>query len=364
MKLVEITSLLESFAPLSYQESYDNSGLQVGDEQQDITSALITVDVTDEVLDEAMKKGSNLIITHHPLIFSEIKKITGKSMSERLIIKAIRNNICIYAAHTNLDNIKSGVNARICQKLELKNCTILSPVKGALKKLVTFIPPEHAEKVRQAVFGAGAGVIGEYDQCSYNLEGYGTFRGSGNTNPFIGEKGKLNFEKEIRFETIFPENLQSAIIRALLEAHPYEEVAYDIYPLDNTHHETGAGMVGETSVPFDTINFLKRMKKVFNASTVRYSKVVKDKINKVAVCGGSGSFLIREAIHSGADLFITGEMKYHQFFEAEDKIILADIGHFESEQFTKEIFYELLIKNFPKFAVRLSEVNTNPINYL
>jgi dinuclear metal center YbgI/SA1388 family protein len=364
MKLVEITSLLESFAPLSYQESYDNSGLQVGDEQQDITSALITVDVTDEVLDEAMKKGSNLIITHHPLIFSEIKKITGKSMSERLIIKAIRNNICIYAAHTNLDNIKSGVNARICQKLELKNCTILSPVKGALKKLVTFIPPEHAEKVRQAVFGAGAGVIGEYDQCSYNLEGYGTFRGSGNTNPFIGEKGKLNFEKEIRFETIFPENLQSAIIRALLEAHPYEEVAYDIYPLDNMHHETGAGMVGETSVPFDTINFLKRMKKVFNASTVRYSKVVKDKINKVAVCGGSGSFLIREAIHSGADLFITGEMKYHQFFEAEDKIILADIGHFESEQFTKEIFYELLIKNFPKFAVRLSEVNTNPINYL
>jgi dinuclear metal center YbgI/SA1388 family protein len=364
MKLVEITSLLESFAPLSYQESYDNSGLQVGDEQQDITSALITVDVTDEVLDEAMKKGSNLIITHHPLIFSEIKKITGKSMSERLIIKAIRNNICIYAAHTNLDNIKSGVNARICQKLELKNCTILSPVKGALKKLVTFIPPEHAEKVRQAVFGAGAGVIGEYDQCSYNLEGYGTFRGSGNTNPFIGEKGKLNFEKEIRFETIFPENLQSAIIRALLEAHPYEEVAYDIYPLDNTHHETGAGMVGETSVPFDTIHFLKRMKKVFNASTVRYSKVVKDKINKVAVCGGSGSFLIREAIHSGADLFITGEMKYHQFFEAEDKIILADIGHFESEQFTKEIFYELLIKNFPKFAVRLSEVNTNPINYL
>jgi dinuclear metal center YbgI/SA1388 family protein len=364
MKLVEITSLLESFAPLSYQESYDNSGLLVGDEQQDITSALITVDVTDEVLDEAMKKGSNLIITHHPLIFSEIKKITGKSMSERLIIKAIRNNICIYAAHTNLDNIKSGVNARICQKLELKNCTILSPVKGALKKLVTFIPPEHAEKVRQAVFGAGAGVIGEYDQCSYNLEGYGTFRGSGNTNPFIGEKGKLNFEKEIRFETIFPENLQSAIIRALLEAHPYEEVAYDIYPLDNTHHETGAGMVGETSVPFDTINFLKRMKKVFNASTVRYSKVVKDKINKVAVCGGSGSFLIREAIHSGADLFITGEMKYHQFFEAEDKIILADIGHFESEQFTKEIFYELLIKNFPKFAVRLSEVNTNPINYL
>ena len=363
MKLSEIISLLESFAPLSYQESYDNSGLLIGDEEQDITSALVTVDVTEEVLEEAFKKGSNLIVAHHPLILAGINKFTGKSLPERLIIKAIRNNICIYAAHTNLDNVNSGVNARICEKLGLINCTILHPVKGILRKLVTFIPTEHADKVRLAVFKAGAGVIGEYDQCSYNLEGYGTFRGSENTNPFAGEKGKLNFEKEIRFETIFPEDLQSSIIKALLEAHPYEEVAYDIYPLDNTYHKIGAGMVGETSVPVNTIDFLKRMKKVFHANTVRHSKIVKDEIKKVAVCGGSGNFLIHEAIRSGADLFMTGEMKYHQFFEAGDKIILADIGHFESEQFTKEIFYDLLIKNFPKFAVHLSEVNTNPIKY-
>ena len=355
--------MLESFAPLSYQESYDNSGLLIGDEQQDITSALVTVDITDEVLEEALKKGSNLIVTHHPLILSGIKKITGRSLPERLIMKAIRNNLCIYAAHTNLDNVNSGVNARICEKLGLINCKILQPVKGILKKLVTFIPTEHAEKVRLAVFNAGAGVIGQYDQCSYNLEGYGTFRGSENSNPFAGEKGKLSFEKEIRFETIFPEYLQSTIIKALMEAHPYEEVAYDIYPLDNTNHKIGAGMVGDTSAPVNTIDFLKRMKKIFNAKSIRHSKIVKDKIKKVAVCGGSGNFLIHEAIRSGADLFLTGEMKYHQFFEAGDKIILADIGHFESEQFTKEIFYDLLIKNFPKFAVHLSGVNTNPINY-
>lgn len=363
MKLTEIISLLESYAPLSYQESYDNAGLLIGDEQQDITSALVTVDVTEEVLEEAMKKGSNLIVAHHPLTLAGIKKITGKTLPERIIIKAIRNNICIYAAHTNLDNVNSGVNARICEKLKLKNCKILHPVKGILKKLVTFIPPEHIDKVRLSVFKAGAGVIGEYDQCSYNLEGYGTFRGSEKASPFSGEKGKLNFEKEIRFETIFPENLQSAIIKALLEAHPYEEVAYDIYPLDNHYQKAGAGMLGETSVPVNTIDFLKRMKKIFNARSIRHSRIIKDEIKKVAVCGGSGSFLINEAIHSGADLFMTGEIKYHQYFEAENKIILADIGHYESEQFTKEIFYDLLIENLPKFAVHLSEVNTNPINY-
>jgi dinuclear metal center YbgI/SA1388 family protein len=363
VQLTEIISLLESFAPLSYQESYDNSGLLIGDEQQDITSALVTVDVTDEVLEEALKKGSNLIVTHHPLILSGIKKITGRSLPERLIMKAIRNNLCIYAAHTNLDNVNSGVNARICEKLGLINCKILQPAKGTLRKLVTFIPTEHAEKVRQAVFDAGAGVIGQYDQCSYNLEGYGTFRGSEKSNPFAGEKGKLSFEKEIRFETIFQENLQSTIIKALLEAHPYEEVAYDIYPLDNTDHKIGAGMAGDTPAPVNTIDFLKRMKKIFNAKSIRHSKIIKDKIQKVAVCGGSGNLLIPEAIRSGADLFLTGEIKYHQFFEAGDKIILADIGHFESEQFTKEIFYDLLIKNFPKFAVHLSGVNTNPINY-
>ncbi len=364
MKLATIISVLEAFAPPTYQETYDNSGHILGDDQQEIFSALLTIDITEEVIDEALKSGANLIISHHPLIFSGIKKITGKNLIERSIIKAIRNNICIYSAHTNLDNVLGGVNSKICSKLGLVNCKMLSHVKGDLKKLVTFIPGEHADKVRQAVFNAGAGVIGEYDQCSYNVEGLGTFRGSENTIPFIGKKGELTFEKEVRFETIFPSRFQSEIITALLKTHPYEEVAYDIYPLDNLYERVGSGMIGETTEPVNTPEFLKTLKNIFHAGIVRYSPIIKKSISKVAVCGGSGSFLIGNAIRAGADMFITGEIKYHQFFEAEDKIVLADIGHYESEQFTKDIFYELLIKNFPNFAVHLSKVNTNPINYL
>lgn len=364
MKLKEIISVLESFAPLYYQESYDNSGLLIGDEQQEISSAILSVDVTEEVVDEAIETGSNLIIAHHPVIFTGIKKLTGKNYTERSVIKAIKNNICVYASHTNLDNIKDGVNSVICKKLGLVNCKILNPLKGDLKKLVTFIPTDHADKVRHAVFNAGAGVIGEYDQCSYNLEGYGTFRGSENSNPFAGQKGQLSFEKELRFETIFPSGLQTRIIKALLEAHPYEEVAYDIYPLENAYEKAGSGMIGETTEPVKTMDFLKTVKSIFHAGVLRHSPVIKAQISKVAVCGGGGSFLIENAIRSGADLFITGEMKYHQFFEAENNMVVADIGHFESEQFTKDIFYELLMKNFSNFAVRLSKVNTNPINYL
>ena len=363
MKLKEIISVLESYAPLSYQESYDNSGLILGNEQQEITSALITIDVTEAVVDEAIKIGANLIISHHPVIFSGIKKLTGKNYTERILLNAIKNNICIYSSHTNLDNVSNGVNAMISDKLGLINLKILKPVKGDLKKLVTFIPLDHADKVRNAVFNAGAGVIGEYDQCSYNLEGFGTFRGSENTNPFAGKKGELTFEKEVRFETIFPSRLQTNIIKALLQAHPYEEVAFDIYPLDNVYNKVGSGMVGELENPAKTIDFIKNIKTVFNAGVVRYSSLIKNKIKRVAVCGGGGSFLIDDAIRAGADLFLTGEIKYHQFFDAEDKIVLVDIGHFESEQFTKNIFYELLIKNLSNFAVHLSEINSNPIKY-
>ncbi|MBN1821552.1 MAG: Nif3-like dinuclear metal center hexameric protein [Prolixibacteraceae bacterium] len=364
LKVKDVVSLIESIAPVNYQESYDNSGLQVGSPEMEINSALITLDVTEDVIDEAIKSGCNLIIAHHPLIFSGIKSLTGKNYVERSITKAIKNDVAIYAAHTNLDSISNGVNAKICEKLNLKNCRILKPSSGNLKKLVTFIPFEHAEKVRKAVFEAGAGHIGNYDSCSFNAEGKGSFRGSEKTNPFVGEKGVIHFEKEIRFETIFPSPLQSKIIKVLTESHPYEEVAYDIYPLENKSLQTGMGMVGEPESPEVEEDFLKKIKKVFHTKTIRYTKLKGQLIKKVAVCGGSGSFLLKDAIASRADIFITGDFKYHQFFDAEGKIVIADIGHYESEQFTKELFYELLIKNFPKFAVRLSEVNTNPVNYL
>jgi len=364
MQISEITNYIESIAPLAYQESYDNAGLLVGNPKDEVEKALICLDVTEAVVDEAIGGGFQLIIAHHPLIFSGLKKLNGKNEIERCVQKAIKNDIAIYAAHTNLDSVHGGVNSKISQRLQLKNCKILSPVKGQLKKLVTFIPTEQSEAVKQAIFEAGAGNIGNYDSCGYSSNGTGCFRGNDSTNPFVGEPGELHYEAEVRFETVFPAAKQRAVVAALLKTHPYEEVAYDIYPLDNEYEQVGAGMVGELETPISELEFLQFVKKQFKCEVIRYSPLQGRKVKKVAVCGGAGSFLIRQAISSGADIFITGDMKYHQFFEAEGKIIIADIGHFESEQFTKEVFYELLTKKFPKFAVRLSAVNTNPINYL
>lgn len=364
MKISEITNYIESIAPLVYQESYDNSGVQVGSKDVEVTGVLLTIDVTEEVIDEAIEKKANLVIAHHPLIFSGIKRLTGKTYVERAIIKAIKNNICIYAAHTNLDNIIDGVNKKICEKLSLRNCRILAPKYGELRKLVFFVPTSHAETVRNAVFEAGAGKIGNYDMCSFNLDGNGTFRGSESANPFVGVSGSLHTENEIRVETIFPKADKSKILNALLNAHPYEEVAYDIYPLENKYTMVGAGMIGELENAQNSMAFLQMVKQIFNSGCVRYTDLCKEKIKKVAVCGGSGSFMLNDAISAGADVFITGDFKYHQFFDAESKIIIADIGHFESEQFTKEIFYDLLIKKFNTFAVHFSEKKTNKINYL
>ena len=364
MKIAEIINHIESLAPPAYQESYDNAGLLVGNAADEVEQALITLDVTEAVVDEAIATKSGIIIAHHPLIFSGLKKINGRNEVERCVIKAIQNKIAIYAAHTNLDSVHGGVNSKICEKLGLQNCKILEPISGSLRKLVTFIPSEQAEKVQQAVFTAGAGHIGNYDSCGYTITGKGSFRGNEESNPFVGEKGEIHYEEEIRFETIFPQHLQGKVVSALLQAHPYEEVAYDIYPLENKLTTVGMGMIGELPKEKDETEFLKLVKDTFHAGVVRHSPLLSKKINKVAICGGSGSFLIRQAIRSKADVLITGDIKYHQFFEAEGKIVLADIGHFESEQFTKEVFYELLTKKIPKFAVRLSEVNTNPVNYL
>ena len=364
MQISEITNYIESLAPLAYQESYDNAGLLVGNPTQKVKQALITLDVTEAILDEAIETKCDLIIAHHPLIFSGLKKINGKNEVERCVIKAIKNNIAIYAAHTNLDSVFGGVNSKICEKLGLRNCQMLSPVSGQLKKLVTFIPFDQAEQVQQAVFKAGAGNIGNYDSCANSTAGKGSFRGNEKSNPFLGKKGEIHYENEIRFETIFPQHIQNKVIHALLESHPYEEVAYDIYSLDNSFQQVGTGMIGELPKALNEKAFLQFTKKQFGTRVIKHSPLLGNKVKTVAVCGGAGSFLIGQAVGAKADIFITGDLKYHQFFEAEGKIVLADIGHFESEQFTKEVFYELLTKKLPKFAVRLSEVNTNPVNYL
>jgi dinuclear metal center YbgI/SA1388 family protein len=364
MKLKEICHYLDTIVPLTLQEGYDNSGLQAGDPESEISSALISLDVTENIIDEAIATGCNLIVTHHPLIFNPLKTLTGRNYVERVLIKAVKNDIAIYSSHTNLDILKEGVSRKMADKLDLKNIRVLTPLKNSLLKLVTFIPEGHLEKVMEAIFNAGAGVTGNYDRCGFSLQGTGSFRGGAGTKPFAGRAGKLHFEKEARFETILPAHLKDQVISALLETHPYEEVAYDLYSIKNEYNEAGLGCTGDLQDAMEELGFLKQLNLIFSAGGVRYSQLTGRKIKKAALCGGAGISLLNDAIKSGADVFITADIKYHDFFNPEKRILLVDIGHYESEKFSTEILYDLIIKKFPTFAVRFSETNTNPINYL
>jgi dinuclear metal center YbgI/SA1388 family protein len=363
MKLKDLCSYLDSAVPLSFQEGYDNSGLQIGLPEKTISSAMITLDVTEEVVDEAISHKCDVVVSHHPLIFTGIKRLSGKTFTERILYKAVKHDIAIYSAHTNLDMFSSGVSRKMAEKLGLGEIKVLSPLEKKLLKLVTYIPESHLEKVKDALFEAGAGVIGNYDQCGFSTSGTGSYRGNESTKPFIGEKGKIHFEKETRFETVLFSHLKEKVIKVLLEVHPYEEVAYDLYALENMNVEIGLGCVGEFPDSMSEDGFLKLVSSVFDAKGIRYSKPTGKPVKKVALCGGSGALLLNLAIVSRADAFITADIKYHNFFEADNKILLVDTGHFESEKFSTEILYDLIIKKFPKFAVRFSETNTNPINY-
>ena len=364
MKIKEITQFLEEIAPLNYQESYDNSGLIVGNENREVTSVLICLDSVEQVIDEAIENGCNLVIAHHPIVFSGLKKLNGNNHIERTIIKAIKNDIAIYAIHTNLDNIKGGVSSKIADILELENQKILAPKQDLLRKLEVFVPKENVEEVQNALFSAGAGSIGDYKNCSFQSEGEGTFLPTEDANPKIGEIGKQERVEEVKIEVIFPKNIEKRLISEMKIAHPYEEVSHQIYILDNIFHQVGSGIVGELKKGIPASEFLEKLKITMKTDCIRHTNLVKNTIKKVAVCGGSGSFLLNNAIGVGADIFITADFKYHEFFNAENDIIIADVGHYESEQFTKELIYDLLINNFSKFAVRLSKINTNPINYL
>ena len=364
MYLRDLTTCIEAFAPLSLQEDYDNSGLIIGRPESEVHGALLCIDVTEPIIEEAISRRCDVIIAHHPIIFKGIRQITGGNATERMVELAIRNGIAIYAAHTNLDNAASGINAMLSQKIGLRNCKVLKPVQGLLRKLVTFCPADHAAAVRDELFRAGAGHIGNYDNCSFNTTGTGSFRARENANPFVGKKNEFHFEDEVRIETVFPAYSQSRIIRALLAIHPYEEVAFDIYKLENNFEDAGAGMIGELQQDMDEQEFLMHIKQLMGGSTIRHTALTGRKISHVALCGGSGSFLINTAIAAGADVFLSGDIKYHDFFMAEGKILLADIGHYESEQFTKELLFTLLTKNFPNFAIFIADTPTNPIIYL
>lgn len=363
MKLRELLEVFEQYAPASLQETYDNSGLQIGSPDQEMNRGLICLDVTPAIVEEAISKDCDLILSHHPLIFKGLKKITGGHFTERVIIEAIRNNIAIVSMHTNLDNIDRGVNFMLGKKLGLKNLSILQGRKGLLRKLVTFCPHAHAEEVRAAIFRAGAGHIGEYDCCSYNVEGQGTFRAGAGTRPFVGKQDELHTEPEVRIETILPAYLEGRVVEAMKKSHPYEEVAYDIYPLENVFERTGSGMVGELEIPLSENDFLEKLKKDLKIPCLRHTDFSGKAIKRVAFCGGSGSFLMDQARRAGADVFVTGDLKYHQFFEADERLLLVDAGHYETEQFTKELLYDIVNKNFSNFALQISGLNTNPVQY-
>ncbi|MDX2173883.1 MAG: Nif3-like dinuclear metal center hexameric protein [Bacteroidota bacterium] len=363
MQIKDITNELELFAPLSLQEDYDNCGLLTGQKNWECTGALLTLDCTEAIVDEAIETKCNLIIAHHPILFSGLKKINGNTYIERTIIKAIQNNIAIYAAHTNFDNVKNGINKKMAEKLGLKNLRILSPKSNLLRKLVTFVPETHHKNVLETLFAAGCGNIGNYDECSFNTRGTGTFKGNENTNPFIGKPNEVSVEPEIKIETVFESYKQSQVISALKSAHPYEEIAYDIYPLSNLYQNVGSGMIGELEKEMTEDEFLSHVKVNLKSSCLKYTQKLQKTIKKVAICGGSGRFLLKNAINSGVDAFITSDFKYHEFFDAENKLLLIDAGHYETEQFSPEIFYEIITNKFLTFAVRLSKINTNPVNY-
>jgi len=363
MRLAVLIKHLESYAPLNYQEDYDNSGLLTGNPDQEVTAALVALDCTEVIVDEAIAKGCNLIITHHPIVFKGLKKLTGKNYVERVIIKAIQNNIALYAIHTNLDSVQNGVNGVICKRLGLQQARILNPKAGNLKKLVTFCPTAHVTQFREVLFAAGAGDIANYSNCSFNTEGTGTFKANEGTTPFVGSHGIQHHERETRIETIFLVQDERKILLALLENHPYEEVAYDIYPLENKLNTVGSGMIGWLEQEMEATEFLAFLKARMDVTVIRHTRTTGKKIKRVAVCGGSGSFLLNNAIAAGADAFITADFKYHEFFDADGKLMIADIGHFESEQFTSDLLIDIIREKFPNFAIRLTEHNTNPINY-
>lgn len=363
MELRDLISYLETLAPLPYQESYDNAGLIVGTPDMEIKGAIVSLDCTEAVLDEAVARGANLVISHHPIIFKGLKRFNEGHYVERVVAKAIRSDIALYAIHTNLDNVPDGVNGMICNRLGLNAPVLLSPKSGILEQLAVYVPRAHAEALKDGLFQAGAGDISRYSECSFSLEGTGTFKPNAGSKPFVGTQGYRQNEPEMRIEVIYPKERRSKVMQAMFRHHPYEEVAYNIYALENRYQEVGSGMVGDLQEAMPALQFMAYLKDRMQLQVIRHTDLPDKPIHRVAVCGGAGSFLLPQAIAAGADIFITSDFKYHEFFEADAKIVIADIGHFESEQFTQELLLDKIQKKFANFAIRLTEENTNPIKY-
>ena len=363
LKIKEIINFLETIAPLTYQEAYDNSGLACGDSLADCTGALVALDLTPAVIEEAAQKGCNLIIVHHPPIFKGLKRIVANDPICEMLITCIKLDIAVYAIHTNLDNILSGVNGEIASRIGLEDTRVLVPLQGTHRKLVYYVPIANAEKTRNALFDAGAGMIGQYDQCSFNQEGDGTFRALEGANPFVGSVGLQHVEKEIKVEMLYPTHLESSILQRLKDSHPYETVAYHIQPLGNAFEEIGGGLIGSLKQPLSENEFLSLVKQVFRTGTIRHNPLTGRTIHRVALCGGSGKSMINNALRENADVFLTADLGYHDFFLPNGKMLLADMGHFESEQYTSDLILRRIKEKFPTFALLKTGISTNPVNY-
>ncbi len=365
MKIKALVQILEKIAPPQYQEVYDNAGLIVGNPATDITGVLVCLDSTEAVILEAIERGCNVVVAHHPIVFKGLKKLNGKNYVERTVLLAIKNDVAIYAIHTNLDNmLHNGVNTKIAEKLGLTNLKILAPKRQILTKLTTFAPISDSQKVLDALYAAGAGNIGHYENCSFRTEGIGSFKPVGTANPHIGTLNEVEEVAEHRLEVIFPSHLERVILAALRAAHPYEEVAFYVQSLENAHQEVGAGIVGELLEPMTEMGFLEFLKTTMQAGIVRFTAPLSKNVKHVAICGGAGSFLLPQAIGSGADVFVTADFKYHEFFDADGRILIADIGHFESEQYTIELLIDVLRKEKPDLEIFSTSILTNPVNYL
>ena len=366
-RLFELIAALETVAPPAYQESYDNARLLTGDPGMAVTGVLCCLDSTEAVVAEAIENGCNVIVAHHPILFGGIKSLTGRTYVERTLLAAIRADIAIYAIHTNLDNVLAGVNNRLADAIGLSaergSRRILAPKAGLLSKLVTYVPHAQAEAIRKALFNAGAGVISDYDHCSFNLTGTGTFRGSEDSQPHLGEPGKDHSEPETRVEVILPQHLEGSVLAALQQAHPYEEVAHDLVPIRNAHPRVGSGLLGRLSAPESEADFLDRLRDKLQVPVVRHTALRGKPVETVALCGGAGFFLLPKAMRANADAFVTADVKYHEFFDADGQILLADVGHFESEQYTIGLLADTLREKFGNFAVRSAGARTNPVFY-
>jgi len=361
VRIKEVISFLESIAPSAYQESYDNVGLIVGNPTTKVEGILITLDCTEDVVKEAIEKGCNLIVAHHPIIFQGLKTLTGKNYVERTVINAIKNDIAIYASHTNIDNILEGVSGKIAKTIGLEEVKVLSPKKNLLSKLSFFAPKNDVKPILEKLHLAGAGNIGNYENCSFSSDGIGAFTPNNKALPHIGEAKKETKLEETKVEILLPTYLEEKIVNTLKKHHPYEEVAYYLVRLENSNQEVGSGTIGYLTNELEVEAFLSLLKEKFNLSCIKHTMFHKKKVKKIAICGGSGSFLLKQAIRQSADVFISADFKYHDYFDAENKIIIADIGHYESEKFTKDLFYEILSEKFVNIALCLSQVETNPI---